>query len=336
MAQKSVDKNKGKPVRSSGAQSSRQSRGAANAVPGSEPSPADGASKPTVSAAPSTGQKLSSGLVVVATPIGNAADISLRALDVLSRADLVACEDTRVTAKLLARHGIRASTQPYHEHNADKVRPQLMERMKQGETIALVSDAGTPLVSDPGYKLVRACHDEGVPVTAVPGPSSVMTALVLSGLPSDRFLFVGFVAQKSAARRAQLAEVADVRATLIVMESAKRLAGSLADMAAQLGPRPAAVTRELTKLFEEVRRGPLDELAAHYAEAGPPKGEVVVVIGPPDKDAAIADDATVDAHLKEALATLSVRDAAHSVAEATGRPRRDVYKRALALAGTKR
>lgn len=273
------------------------------------------------------------GLILVSTPIGNAADIGLRALDVLARADVVACEDTRVTGKLMAMHGIRAPLTPYHEHNAARVRPGLIRRMKSGETVALVSDAGAPLVSDPGFGLVRECIAEEIPVTAVPGASAVLTALQLSGLPTDRFLFAGFLPTKAGGRRRTIAEVAAVPATLVFMESPKRLAESLADMADGLGPRDACVARELTKLFEEVRRGPLAELAAHYAESGPPKGEVMVVVGPP-APAAAADDEEVDRLLTEALATLRVRDAAASVAAATGRPRREVYARAVVLAGS--
>jgi 16S rRNA (cytidine1402-2'-O)-methyltransferase len=271
-----------------------------------------------------------SGLILVATPIGNAADITLRALSVLAGADVVACEDTRVTGKLLAMHGVSASLTPYHEHNAAKVRPQLIGRLKNGESVALVSDAGTPLVSDPGYRLVRACLDEGIPVTAVPGASAVLTALQLSGLPSDRFLFAGFLPVKTAARRRVLAELALVPATLVFLESPRRLDGALTDMAGVLGDRPAAVARELTKLFEEVRRAPLAELARHYAEAGPPKGEVAVVVAPP-LAAAETPDAAVDRLLREALATTSLRDAVDAVAATTGRPRRQVYARALAV-----
>ncbi|WP_035693748.1 16S rRNA (cytidine(1402)-2'-O)-methyltransferase [Azospirillum halopraeferens] len=275
--------------------------------------------------------KLTPGLYLVATPIGNAADITVRALDTLRRADAVACEDTRVTGKLMMIHGLTTPLVSYHEHNAARMRPLLIERMRGGEAVALVSDAGTPLVSDPGYKLVRACVEAGVPVTALPGPSAPLTALVLSGLPSDRFLFAGFLPNRSTARRAALGELRPVPATLIVFESPNRLAASLADMADLLGPREAAVARELTKLYEEVRRGPLPALAAHYADAGPPKGEVVVVIGPPPADAAPAE-ADVDAALAEALERLSVRDAAAEVAARTGHPRRAVYARALELA----
>lgn len=264
----------------------------------------------------------------MATPIGNAADLTLRAIETLGAVDAIACEDTRVTAKLLAIHGIRKPLVSYHEHNAEKMRPQLIRRLQEGETMALVSDAGTPLVSDPGYKLVRACHEAGIPVTALPGPSSVLTALVLSGLPSDRFLFAGFLPSRGTARRKALVEVAGIQATLILMETAPRLADSLADMAAVLGDREAAVARELTKLFEEVRRGRLSDLAAHYSEAGPPKGEVTLVVAPPAADAA-DPAADLDALLGEAMEGLSVRDAADKVAAATGLPRRQVYARAL-------
>ncbi|WP_448191808.1 16S rRNA (cytidine(1402)-2'-O)-methyltransferase [Azospirillum sp. sgz301742] len=274
--------------------------------------------------------KPAAGLYVVATPIGNAADITLRALDTLKRAGAIACEDTRVTSKLMGLHGVTTPLVSYHEHNAERMRPVLIERMQAGEAIALVSDAGTPLVSDPGYKLVRACVEAGVPVTALPGPSAVLTGLVLSGLPSDRFLFAGFLPNKSAARRTALGELAAVPATLIFYESAQRLADSLADMAAVLGPREAAMARELTKLYEEVRRGPLPDLAAHYEQAGPPKGEVVIVVAPPGAEAE-AQAVDVDTALREALGRLSVRDAAAEVALMTGRPKREVYARALEL-----
>lgn len=267
----------------------------------------------------------------MATPIGNAADITLRALEVLKTANVIACEDTRVTAKLLALHNIDTKLTPYHEHNAEKARPALIKRLEKGETVALVSDAGTPLVSDPGYKLVRACQDKGLPVTALPGPSSVLAALVLSGLPSDRFLFAGFLPTKAGARRKVLAELAPVPSTLVLMESAKRLTSALADMAEVLGgSREAAVTRELTKMYEEVRRGPLAELVAHYRECGPPKGEVTLVVAPPGPDAE-PDAEAVDRLLTEALAEGSVRDAADRVSAATGLPRRRLYNRALEL-----
>jgi len=270
------------------------------------------------------------GLALVATPIGNAGDITLRALDVLRDADAIACEDTRVTAKLLAIHGISKPLLAYHEHNAERVRPALIGRLKSGESVALVSDAGTPLVSDPGYKLVRACLDENIPVTPIPGASAVLTALTASGLPTDRFVFAGFLPAKQAARRRTLAELGGIDASLVFMESAKRLAASLADMAETLGPRACAVAREMTKLFEEVRRGSLAELAAHYKDSGPPKGEVTVVVAPPEEKPA-TDAAAIDGMLAKALDQSTMRDAVDAVAEATGAPRRQVYARALAL-----
>lgn len=277
------------------------------------------------------GKPLSPGLYLVATPIGNAADITLRALDTLKRATAVACEDTRVTGRLMTIHGIPTPLVPYHEHNAARMRPQLIRRMQRGDAVALVSDAGTPLVSDPGYKLVRECVAAGVAVTTLPGPSAPLSALLLSGLPSDRFLFAGFLPNKSAARRTAIAEVKAVPATLIFFDSPQRLAASLADLAAVLGPRPAAVARELTKLYEEVRRGPLDELAAHYEQAGPPRGEIVIVVGAPSADSA-DQGVDLDTALRDALARLSVRDATAAVTALTGRPKREVYARALELA----
>ena len=273
---------------------------------------------------------LPAGLHLVATPIGNLGDISARAREVLAAADAVACEDTRVTGGLLARLGIKAALVPYHDHNANAARPGLIARMHQGEAIALVSDAGMPAISDPGYKLVRACVAEGIKVTAVPGPNAGLTALVLSGLPTDRFLFEGFLPTKSVARRKALTALAAVPVTLVFQESAPRLAASLDDMADVLGDRDAAVARELTKLFEEVRRGRLVELAEHYAQAGAPKGEIVVVVAPPAAEEAASAE-TVEEMLAGALRTMSVRDAAETVAAATGRPKREVYAKALAL-----
>jgi len=269
----------------------------------------------------------------VATPIGNLADITLRALDLLGKADVVACEDTRVTRRLLSAHGLRARLTAYHEHNAERARPRLIERLKHGEAVALVADAGTPLISDPGYKLVAEAAAAGLPVFAVPGASAALAALLVSGLPSDRFFFAGFLPAKAAARRQALAELAPVPGTLVFYESARRLAASLADMAATLGPRPAAVARELTKLYEEVRREPLDRLAAHYRAAGPPRGEVVIVVGPPAPVTAAADADDLDARLRAALTESSLRDAVAAVAAATGLPRQRVYARALALRG---
>lgn len=274
------------------------------------------------------------GLYIVATPIGNAGDITLRALDLLARCDLVLCEDTRVTAKLFAIHNIQAKTAPYHDHNAAEMRPRVLKRLEAGEAIALVSDAGTPLVSDPGFKLVQEAVAAGHTVTALPGASSVLAALTLAGLPTDRFFFAGFLPSKQEARRKELADLAAIPATLVFLESANRLAAVLADMAAALGGREAAVARELTKKFEEVRRGPLGELAAHYEEAGPPKGEIVIVVGPPEKRAALCTH-EVDAMLENALARATLKDAVAEVVAMTGLPRRDVYARALELSGAK-
>ena len=223
---------------------------------------------------------LAPGLYIVATPIGNLGDITLRGLDVLRRVDAILCEDTRVTATLARRYGLAAERIAYHDHNADAVRPGLIARLAAGAALALVSDAGTPLVSDPGFKLVRDAVAAGIPVTTVPGASAALAALTVAGLPTDRFLFAGFLPAKSAARRRELRELAPVRASLVFYETAPRLADALADMAAMLGDRPAAVARELTKLHEEVRRDHLVALAEHYRKAGPPRGEIGVILGP--------------------------------------------------------
>ena len=278
--------------------------------------------------------RLAPGLYVTATPIGNAGDITLRALDVLARADLVLCEDTRVTAKLFAIHHIEARTAPYHDHNAAEMRPRILKRLEAGEAIALVSDAGTPLVSDPGLKLVREAAAAGHAVTTLPGASSVLAALTLAGLPTDRFFFGGFLSAKQEARRKELTELAAIPATLVFLESANRLAASLDDMAAALGPRAAAVARELTKKFEEVRRGTLSELAAHYVDAGPPRGEIVIVVGPPEKRAALCAH-EIDAMLENALRRASLKDAVAEVVSMTGLPRREIYARALEIADAK-
>ncbi len=269
------------------------------------------------------------GLAIVATPIGHSRDITLRALDILGQADVIACEDTRVTAKLLAIHGISRPLVAYHEHNAEKAGPRLIKRLKDGGTVALVSDAGTPLVSDPGYKLVLACLKEDIPVMPVPGASSVLAALVVSGLPTDRFFFAGFLPPKSAARKRALVDVAEIPGSLVFLESARRLAPSLTDMARVLGPRDAMIGREMTKMFEETRRGALDGLAAHYQASGAPRGEVTIVVAPAMEEP--VDDAKLDRLLKSALKNASVRDAAATVAAATGLARRKVYTRALEL-----
>jgi 16S rRNA (cytidine1402-2'-O)-methyltransferase len=291
---------------------------------------------PTVETEPNGGtapRKLEPGLYLVATPLGNLGDITRRAIVVLSQADLIACEDTRVTRRLLAAFGIPAPRLVrYDDHSAERVRSTLIEAVRHGKTVALVSDAGTPLIADPGYRLVRAAHEAGLLVNAVPGPSAVVAALAVSGLPCDRFLFCGFLPPKAGPRARALEAVKTVPASLVVFEAPHRLPAALASMAAVLGPREAAVARELTKLHEEVRRGTLATLAAHYAAAGAPKGEVVIVVGPPP-DAAPPDAADdLDAQLETALAKMSLRDAAAAVATASGRPRREVYARALALA----
>ncbi|HEY2011058.1 MAG TPA: 16S rRNA (cytidine(1402)-2'-O)-methyltransferase [Rhizomicrobium sp.] len=272
---------------------------------------------------------LTAGLYVVATPIGNARDISLRALDVLKGCSVIAAEDTRVTAKLLAIHGVRKPLVPYNDHNGPQMRPKILARLEQGETVVLVSDAGTPLVSDPGYKLVRDVIAAGLPVVAIPGPSAVLTGLLLSGLPSDRFLFAGFLPSKAGERLSALEELKTLRATLIFFESAQRLGETLAAMSETLGEREGAVTRELTKLHEEVRRGSLRELAAHYERAGAPRGEITLLVGPPVE--AAADSAKVDAALKAALAFMPVKAAAEMIAGLTGTHRRRIYDRALEL-----
>ncbi|WP_343564463.1 16S rRNA (cytidine(1402)-2'-O)-methyltransferase [Kiloniella sp. b19] len=270
-------------------------------------------------------------LYLVATPIGNLGDITDRAKKLLQQADVIACEDTRVTGKLCQAWNLKAPMIAYHEHSAARVRPQIIERIKKGEVVALVSDAGTPLVSDPGYKLVQTVIEEGLEVTALPGASAPTTALLLSGLPSDRYFFHGFLPNKSGARKNALDEIKTVPSTLIFFEGPSRLADSLADMAAVLGNRPAAVARELTKKFEEVRRGPLEELADHYRAGGNPKGEIVVVVGAPlVRDEGLSEE-ELDAELKKALEGASLKDAVASVSGALGLPRKQVYKRALAL-----
>jgi 16S rRNA (cytidine1402-2'-O)-methyltransferase len=304
-----------------------QTRISSVATTGGEPNPAAARSKPREP------PELAPGLYLVATPIGNTEDITLRALKTLAAADVIVCEDTRVSAKLLARHGIERPLLAYHEHNAERTRPLLLERLKRGERLALISDAGTPLVSDPGFKLVRAAVAADLPVTTLPGPSAALAGLVLSGLPSDRFLFAGFLPPKTAARRRALAELETVKATLIFFESGPRLADALADMVEMLGKRDGAVARELTKLYEEVRRGDLAELAAQYRAAGPPRGELVVVVGPPDTETPAVSEEALDRQLAEALGRMSIRDASAAVAAATGKPRREVYARALLLAG---
>jgi 16S rRNA (cytidine1402-2'-O)-methyltransferase len=268
------------------------------------------------------------GLYIVATPIGNLSDLSPRAAAVLSAAGVIAVEDSRVTAKLLNHIGVKRPMVPYHDHNGDRVRPELLARMR-GEAVALVSDAGTPLISDPGYKLVRAAREAGIAVTTIPGPCALVSALTLAGLPTDRFLFLGFLPAKAAARAAALAEVAALRATLVLYESGPRLAATLRALRDSLGDREAAVVREISKRFEETAADTLGELAERYGEA-PPKGEIVIVVGPPGPAEAAGDDA-IDAALAEAMTRLSASRAAAEVALSLGLPRRQVYERALRL-----
>ena len=276
-----------------------------------------------------TAPPLASGLYLVATPIGNLRDVTLRALEVLAAADLIACEDTRVSRKLLDHYGIATPLTPYHDHNAAQARPQLLARLAQGAAVALISDAGTPLVSDPGYKLVREARAAGASVTALPGASAVLAALAVAGLPTDRFFFEGFLPPKEGPRRKRIAELAPIPATLVLFEAGPRVAASLADLAAGLGAREAAICRELTKLFEEVRRGDLAMLAREAGAAGEPRGEIAIVIAPPQPREEAND---LDALLRAALERLSVREAVAEIAAVTGRPRRPIYQRALALA----
>lgn len=254
----------------------------------------------------------------------------MRALDILRGADIIACEDTRITRRLLSHYGVSTPTTAYHDHNAPTALPRLIKRLKKGEMVALVSDAGTPLISDPGYRLVQAALAEDIPVTAAPGPVAAVAALTVAGLPTDSFFFAGFLPPKQAARRHRLAALAGIPAALVFYEAPRRLPAVLADMAACLGDRPAAVVRELTKIHEEVRRGTLGELAAEFSRSGPPRGEVVVVVGPPATEAG-ADDVQVDTLLRQAMEQMSLRDAVDHVAAASGRQRREVYQRALAL-----
>jgi 16S rRNA (cytidine1402-2'-O)-methyltransferase len=270
------------------------------------------------------------GLYLVSTPIGNLEDVTLRALRTLAEVDLIACEDTRVTRKLLDRYGIFTALTPYHEHNAAAARPKILGRLAAGAAVALVSDAGTPLVSDPGFKLVRAAQDAHHPVIVVPGASAALAALCVAGLPTDRFFFEGFLPPKEAARRARIAELSAIPATLILFETGPRIAAALADLAAGLGDREATICRELTKLHEEVRRDTLARLARDYRADAETRGEFVIVVAPPGEAPVAAEE--IDSLLRQAMRTASLKDAVASVAAATGQPRRTVYRRALELA----
>jgi 16S rRNA (cytidine1402-2'-O)-methyltransferase len=278
-----------------------------------------------------TAPKAVPGLHLVATPIGNLGDITLRALETLAGVDIIACEDTRITRRLTERYLISAVLKPYHEHNAALARPKILEKLAQGASIALVSDAGTPLISDPGFKLVREVCAAGHAVIALPGPSSVLSALAVAALPTDRFFFEGFLPSKTGARRARIAELARIPATLVLYESGARLAAALEDLAHGLGSRQAAIARELTKLHEEVRRKPLDALAQDYAAGAETRGEIAIVIAPPDEPEQAGGE-EIDALLRAALARVSLKDAVAEVATATGEARRAVYSRALELA----
>ena len=281
-------------------------------------------------------EKLSPGLHVVATPIGNLRDISLRALSTLAAADAILAEDTRTTKVLLSHYGITTPLIAYHEHNAAQMRPQILARLQKGEALALVSDAGTPLVSDPGFKLVGDVVGEGLAVTSVPGASAVLAALVVAGLPTDRFFFEGFLPPKSAARRQRISILSKIPGTLVFFESPRRLAECLDDLCAVLGPRDAVVARELTKHFETIRRAPLPDLAAQFAHEPTPKGEIVVLVAPPGANDSAQDGEALDEKLHKALDSYSVKDAASIVSQATGLPRRQVYARAIELHAARR
>jgi len=270
------------------------------------------------------------GLYLVATPIGNLGDVTLRALETLAAVKTIACEDSRVTRRLLDRYGITTPLTTYHDHNAEAVRPKILALLADGAAVALVSDAGTPLISDPGFKLVQAAQEAGHAVTAVPGPSAVLAALTASGLPTDRFFFEGFLPPREAARRERLDELASVPGSLVFFEAGPRIASMLGDLADRLGNRPAAVCRELTKLHEEIRRGNIADLALAWRNGAETRGEFVVIVGPPAKGEP-AEEIDLDAMLMQALATASLKDAVEAVTAATGERRRIVYQRALAL-----
>ena len=270
------------------------------------------------------------GLYIVSTPIGNSGDLSHRAVNVLAGSSLIACEDTRVTAKILNIYGIRTPTISYHEYNSKKQLPRILTHLKKGDPVALVCDAGTPLISDPGYRLVEECINVSIPVSAIPGPSSALAALVISGLPTDKFFFQGFLSSRPGERLSQLRALAHIPGSLVFLESARRLPAMLSNALEALGNRQAAVCRELTKKFEEVTRGEIQDLVCAYAKSGPPRGEICVIIGP-----AINNDRTSDADLDrlltQELAKNSVRDASINIATITGLSKRRIYARALDL-----
>jgi 16S rRNA (cytidine1402-2'-O)-methyltransferase len=295
------------------------------------PEDAEGSASRTFSVGPHvlTAPKAAAGLHLVATPIGNLGDITLRALETLAGVDIIACEDTRITRRLTERYAITAQLKPYHEHNAALARPKILERLAQGASIALVSDAGTPLISDPGFKLVREVCAAGHAVIALPGPSSVLAALAVAALPTDRFFFEGFLPPKETARRARLTELARIDATLVMFESGNRVQNTLADLAGIMGDRDAAICREMTKLHEDIRRAPVSELAL-AADTLETRGEFVLVIGPPAGASMMAAD-ELDELLLTSLKRDSVKDAVAHAVELSGRPRREIYARALEL-----
>lgn len=277
-----------------------------------------------------TAPKAVPGLHLVATPIGNLGDITLRALETLAGVDIIACEDTRITRRLTERYSISGLLKQYHEHNAEQARPKILEKLAQGASIALVSDAGTPLISDPGFKLVREVSAAGHAVIALPGPSSVLAALAVAALPTDRFFFEGFLPSKEMARRTRLAELARIDATLVMFDSGNRVQDTLQDMAGVMGTRDAAICRELTKMHEEVLRGPVSELAK-AAGTLETRGEFVLVIGPPSADAQTMTAGDLDDMLRASLKHNSVKDAVAQAVEISGRNRREIYARALEL-----
>lgn len=272
---------------------------------------------------------LAAGLHVVATPIGNMRDVTLRALDVLAAVDLIACEDTRITSRLLQRYGITTPMVAHHEHNAAQIRPQLLAALDKGEKVALVSDAGTPLISDPGYRLVREAAEQGHRVIPVPGASATLAALSAAGLPTDRFLFVGFLPEKQGAREKTLQSLAGEQATLVLYEAARRLPAAIKDMAAALPGREVVVAREITKRFEEFMRGDIQTVCDHYQRAGPPKGEVVLLLGPPPAE--VAEAADLDAAILAIVDDVGVKHTASAIAALSGRSRKEIYARALEL-----
>lgn len=276
---------------------------------------------------------LKAGLYLVPTPIGNLRDLTFRALDVLAGVDLVVCEDTRVTGKLMKAFGLKKPMRVYNDHATEKDRNAILKVISDGESVALVSDAGTPMISDPGYKLVRQAIADGIEITALPGANAILPALQLSGLPTDAFSFMGFLPARSGPRKSLLEKWQDRSGTLVCYETAPRLEDSLKDIRAVLGNRPAAIVREITKLYEEARRGKISELLEELAANGPPKGEIVLVIGEnkQEDENAVAD--TIEKQLIQALKTLSVRDAAELVAGATGKPKKAIYMLALKLSG---